>query len=59
MIQSANNAHPFFWAAYLYNGDSPAIYKTLSKKTKLYLAGCIVVLLSTMIAFKYHKKRHN
>jgi CHAT domain-containing protein len=59
LIQSANNAHPFFWAAYLYSGNSPAIYKTYQKRRKLYLAGCIVVLLSTMIAFKYHKKRHN
>jgi CHAT domain-containing protein len=59
MLQSANNAHPFFWAAYLYNGDSPAIYKTYQTRRILYLAGCTVVLLSTMIAFKYHKKRHN
>jgi CHAT domain-containing protein len=60
IIETSNNAHPFYWAAYLYNGDSPAIYNSFKIKRNLYLIGVVSIAMIMMIGgFIYHRRRQN
>jgi CHAT domain-containing protein len=60
MIASEKHAHPFFWAAYLYNGETNATYMRYSYS--FYLKGLIfsaILFFWVYVMIKYYKKQHN
>lgn len=58
MIQKDRNSHPFYWAAYLYNGETKAKFKKNNQSIKFILIGFLAFLIS-IIAIKLRSKQPN